>query len=124
MKAIISGAGIAGLAAAYELGRAGWDVVVLEKADSLRDGGYMIDFFGPGYDAAEANGLLDAFARHARKVEGVELVNADGSRQGYMSYRSFAILSGCCSTRLGLMLICALAPGSKPWTMAPRRSTL
>ena len=90
MKAIISGAGIAGLAAAYELGRAGWDVVVLEKADSLRDGGYMIDFFGPGYDAAEANGLLDAFARHARKVEGVELVNADGSRQGYMSYRSFA----------------------------------
>ena len=89
MKAIVAGAGIAGLAAAYELGLKGWDVTVLERAKVLRDGGYMIDFFGPGYDAAEENGLLDRFARHARAIDGVELVNGDGSHQAYMSYAAF-----------------------------------
>lgn len=88
MKAIISGAGIAGLAAAYELGRIGWEVTVLDRAKSLRAGGYMIDFFGPGYDAAEENGLLPALAKHAHAIDGVELVNGDGSHQAYMSYAS------------------------------------
>ena len=86
MKAIIAGAGIAGLAAAYELGRMGWEVTVLERAKALRAGGYMIDFFGPGYDAAEENGLLPALAKHAHAIDGVELVNGDGSHQAYMSY--------------------------------------
>ena len=89
MKAIVVGAGIAGLATAYELGTSGWDVTVLERAKGLRDSGYMIDFFGPGYDAAEENGLLERFARHAHSIEGVELVNADGGRQAYMPYEAF-----------------------------------
>jgi 2-polyprenyl-6-methoxyphenol hydroxylase-like FAD-dependent oxidoreductase len=89
MKAIVAGAGIAGLAAAYELGRMGWNVTVLERAKELRAGGYMIDFFGPGYDAAEENGLLEQFARRARAIDGVELVNGDGSHQAYMSYAAF-----------------------------------
>ncbi len=86
MKAIVAGAGIAGLAAAYELGRMGWDVTVLEREKALRAGGYMIDFFGPGYDAAEENGLLDGLAGRAHDIDGVELVNGDGSHQAYMSY--------------------------------------
>lgn len=89
MKAIIAGAGIAGLAAAYELGRRGWDVVIAEVAPRLREGGYMLDFFGPGYDAAEENGLLEGLARHAYAIDGVELVNADGSHQAWMSYDAF-----------------------------------
>lgn len=89
MKAIIVGAGIAGLTAAYELGHMGWDVILVEKAARLRDGGYMIDFFGPGYDAAEENGLLQRIAKHAYMIEGVELVHADGRRQAWMPYGSF-----------------------------------
>lgn len=89
MKAIIAGAGIAGLATAYELASSGWAVTVLERSKGLRDSGYMIDFFGPGYDAAEENGLLDRFARHAHAMDGVELVNADGGRQAYMPYEAF-----------------------------------
>jgi len=89
MKAVVAGAGIAGLTAAYELGRMGWDVVVLEEATHLRDGGYMIDFFGPGYDAAEESGLLPKIASHAYAIDGVELVHADGRRQAWMSYASF-----------------------------------
>lgn len=89
MKAIICGAGIAGLSAAIFLARNGWGVEVIEEAAGLRDSGYMIDFFGPGYDAAEQTGLLDALAGHAYAIDGVELVNADGGRQAFMSYGTF-----------------------------------
>jgi 2-polyprenyl-6-methoxyphenol hydroxylase-like FAD-dependent oxidoreductase len=59
MKAAICGAGIAGLTLAGRLHNIlGWEVVVLEKAPGPRSEGYMIDFFGPGYDAAEAMGVL------------------------------------------------------------------
>ena len=58
MKVLINGAGIAGLTLAYCLWRDGHDVVVTEKSPHLREEGYMIDFFGPGFDAAERLGLL------------------------------------------------------------------
>lgn len=58
MKAIISGAGVAGLTLAARLGAAGWRVVLLERAAGLPSPGYMIDFFGPGYTAAERLNLL------------------------------------------------------------------
>jgi 2-polyprenyl-6-methoxyphenol hydroxylase-like FAD-dependent oxidoreductase len=58
MKAIVCGAGIAGLASAYFLARKGWEALVLERAAGLRTAGYMIDFTASGYDAAEAGGLL------------------------------------------------------------------
>lgn len=59
MRAIISGAGIAGLAAAHALDRAGWQVVVLEQGKTLRTGGAMLDFCGPDHRAAASLGLLD-----------------------------------------------------------------
>ena len=51
-QVLISGAGIAGLTAAYWLVRQGWKVVVLEKADALRKGEFVIDFAGTGWDVA------------------------------------------------------------------------
>ncbi|MCE3292665.1 MAG: monooxygenase, FAD-binding protein, partial [Arthrobacter sp.] len=57
MKAIVVGAGIAGLVAARQLGLAGWDVEVLEKSSAPRPDGYMMDFFGPGIEASERIGL-------------------------------------------------------------------
>src|SRR6202051_2994045 len=53
MKAIICGAGIAGISAAWWLEMFGWEVVLLERAENLRAQGYMIDFFGPGCEAVE-----------------------------------------------------------------------
>ena len=53
MRVLISGAGIAGLSAAYWFERSGHEVQVVEKAPSLRGEGYMIDFFSSGYDVAE-----------------------------------------------------------------------
>lgn len=58
MRALICGAGIAGCTAAWWLERAGWDVELVERAPAARDGGYMIDFFGPGYEVASRMGLL------------------------------------------------------------------
>lgn len=89
VKAIIAGAGIAGRTAARELGPRGRDAVVVERAARLRDGGHRIDFFGPGYDAAEESGPLKRLAKRAFTIEGVERAHADGRRQAWMSCDSF-----------------------------------
>src|SRR5579883_2341186 len=59
---LICGAGIAGLTLAYCLEQRGFRPIVVKKWPQLRDGGYMIDFYGPGYDVAEKLGLLPALA--------------------------------------------------------------
>lgn len=46
---LISGASVAGPALAHWLGRAGWNVTVLERAPSLREGGYAVDFRGEAH---------------------------------------------------------------------------
>jgi 2-polyprenyl-6-methoxyphenol hydroxylase-like FAD-dependent oxidoreductase len=58
VRIAISGAGVAGPTLAYWLLRAGHEPTLIEAAPSLRAGGYMIDFWGVGYDVAERMGLL------------------------------------------------------------------
>ena len=80
MKVVISGAGIAGLALAHRLGTLGHEVVVLEQAAGPRTSGYMIDFFGPGYDAAERMGVLPRLLDLGYRVEEAAYVDARGRR--------------------------------------------
>ncbi|MEV4471320.1 FAD-dependent monooxygenase [Nonomuraea sp. NPDC049504] len=69
-KAVIVGAGIAGLAAALRLHEIGWEPVVIERAPARRNGGYAVAFFGRGYSAAERMGVLPALReRHFGAVE-------------------------------------------------------
>jgi 2-polyprenyl-6-methoxyphenol hydroxylase-like FAD-dependent oxidoreductase len=57
MKSVlISGAGIAGPALAFWLKAAGYEPTIVERASALRSGGYVIDFWGLGYDLAERVG--------------------------------------------------------------------
>lgn len=78
-KAIVVGAGIAGLAAALRLHRAGWQAVVVERAPARRSSGYMLNLIGGGYDAVERLGLLPALqARDLGSFTSI-LVRADGS---------------------------------------------
>lgn len=58
MRILIVGAGVAGLTLADLLFTAGHQVVIAERAAHIRADGYMIDFFGPGYDVAERMNLL------------------------------------------------------------------
>jgi 2-polyprenyl-6-methoxyphenol hydroxylase-like FAD-dependent oxidoreductase len=90
MKAVICGAGIAGLALAHRLDAQGWDVVVLEKAPEPRTQGYMIDFFGPGYDAAEAMGLLPRMRELSYRIQEAAFLDATGRQRAALSYGQFA----------------------------------
>ena len=63
MKVLIVGAGIAGPTLAYWLLRAGHDVTLVERAPELRRGGYLVDFWGAGFDVAERMGIVPELRR-------------------------------------------------------------
>ncbi|GAA2512379.1 MULTISPECIES: FAD-dependent monooxygenase [Actinomycetes] len=87
MRVVICGAGIAGLALAGRLHNVlGWEVVVLEKAPRPRAEGHVIDFFGPGYDAAEAMGVLPWLKELSQPVSALVLVDEDGRPRAGIRY--------------------------------------
>jgi 2-polyprenyl-6-methoxyphenol hydroxylase-like FAD-dependent oxidoreductase len=94
MRAVICGAGIAGLTQAWWLGRSGWDITMIDVAPRLRDEGYMIDFFGPGYDTAEVMGLMPALRNVAYEVPDVRWVRPDGSLACRIDYARFSRFQG------------------------------
>ncbi len=80
MKVLISGAGIAGPALAYWLTEYGNEVTIVEKAPRLRTGGYIIDFWGAGFDTADRMGLLPDLEARGYKVREVRVVDGRGER--------------------------------------------
>lgn len=82
-RVLISGASIGGPAAAYWLHRYGFDVTVVEKADSIRGGGQAVDFKGPVHHAVlDRMGILDEVrAAHVPNPDGIT-VNAKGKKVG------------------------------------------
>jgi 2-polyprenyl-6-methoxyphenol hydroxylase-like FAD-dependent oxidoreductase len=80
MKVLISGAGIAGPTLAYWLARSGWKPTIVESAPCLRTGGYLIDFWGAGFDIADRMGVLAAIVGRGYKVREVRVVNQSGKR--------------------------------------------
>ncbi|UVY85011.1 FAD-dependent monooxygenase [Brachybacterium sp. NBEC-018] len=81
MDVTIIGGGISGLALAHELAP-DHRVTVLESAPGPRGGGYMIDFFGPGFRAAERMGVIDELRRRGRAFDGVRYGRPDGAETG------------------------------------------
>lgn len=86
MKVLICGAGIAGLTLAMCLDRTANKVVVVERARARRDEGYMIDFFGSGFDACDKLGLLSDLQRIHYPVESLTSVNAEGNERYSLPY--------------------------------------
>lgn len=86
LKVLICGGGIAGLGLAWCLQRRGHQAVIVEKSPRLRGEGYMIDFFGPGYDAAERLGLLPDLTSIHRPVERLVFVNRRGDERFALPY--------------------------------------
>lgn len=90
MNALICGAGIAGLALAHRLHHHGWEVQVVDHAPGPREQGYMIDFFGPGYEALTAMGLRPSLRRFASSVESFRYIDSRGRTTVSVDYTLFA----------------------------------
>lgn len=86
MKAVICGAGIAGLALAKQLASHHWDVTVVEKSPRQQEQGYMVDFFGPGYDAAAAMGVLPRLQELSYDIDGFVYVNDKGKPSASLNF--------------------------------------
>ncbi len=90
MKVLISGAGIAGPTLAYWLAHHGFEPTLLESAPALRTGGYVIDFWGVGFDIADRMGLLPEIRRKGYLVREVIVVNERGKRVSGFSVDVFS----------------------------------
>jgi 2-polyprenyl-6-methoxyphenol hydroxylase-like FAD-dependent oxidoreductase len=85
MRIIINGVGIAGPTLAYWLRRAGHDVLLVEAAPQLRSGGYVVDFWGVGYDIAEKMGLIPRIRELGYQVREFRIVDWHGRKRGGFS---------------------------------------
>ncbi|MGA9991903.1 MAG: hypothetical protein WBP86_06175 [Thiobacillaceae bacterium] len=90
MRVAINGAEVAGPALACWLRKSGHDVVLVEHPPALRSGGYMIDFWGVGYDIAEQMGLLPQIRTLGYQVQEVRFVDAQG-RKAAVSLSIFSV---------------------------------
>ncbi|MDO3410584.1 FAD-dependent monooxygenase [Saccharibacillus sp. CPCC 101409] len=81
-KALISGASIAGLSTAFWLGKAGWEVTVIERAGAFRDGGQNVDVRGKGREVLRLMNLEDAVRERTTTEEGTVFVNGKGQTVG------------------------------------------
>ncbi len=78
MKALISGASIAGPALAYWLNRYGYAVTVVEKAGAPRSGGYPIDIRGTALEVVRRMGILPQLQDAQIELQRITFLNEDG----------------------------------------------
>lgn len=81
-KALISGASIAGLSTAFWLGKAGWDVTVIERSETFRDGGQNIDVRGAAREVLRKMELEDQVRAQTTTEKGTAFVNDKGEIVG------------------------------------------
>jgi 2-polyprenyl-6-methoxyphenol hydroxylase-like FAD-dependent oxidoreductase len=91
---LISGAGIGGPTLAYWLKATGFEPTIIEHAPTLRSGGYVIDFWGLGYDVAERMGLSDKINSAGYHIREMRIVNGKGERISGFGTNVFRELTG------------------------------
>ena len=80
MRILVSGAGMAGLAAGINLGATGHDVTLVERAGHLRVNGSPIDIRGDAIGVARRMGVLDQIqGRRVTMTEMAQFIGADGT---------------------------------------------
>jgi 2-polyprenyl-6-methoxyphenol hydroxylase-like FAD-dependent oxidoreductase len=75
---LVTGASIAGPALAYWLARYGFEVTLVERASTIRTGGYAIDIRGTAIDVVERMGILPSLRAEHVATRQVTFVNAQG----------------------------------------------
>ncbi len=94
MNVLISGAGIAGPCLAYWLKRYGFQPTLVERAPRLRAGGYIVDFWGAGFDVADRMGLVPRILEQGYRIEEVRQVDREGKRVSGFKLDVFERLTG------------------------------
>ncbi|WP_433356911.1 FAD-dependent oxidoreductase [Microtetraspora malaysiensis] len=94
MRAIIIGAGIAGLAAALKLSQLGWETLIVERAPARRSGGYAVTFGGIGHDGAEHLGILPDLKAKAFVTSELAYHKPSGERRFALDRDTIAATTG------------------------------
>lgn len=82
MRVLIAGAGIAGPTLAYWLRRAGHEPTLVERAPRLRDGGYLVDFWGAGFEVARRMGIVPRLLERGYRMREMREVSSGGRTIG------------------------------------------
>jgi 2-polyprenyl-6-methoxyphenol hydroxylase-like FAD-dependent oxidoreductase len=94
VRILISGAGIAGPALAYWLQQQGFQITLVEKSPVLRTGGYVIDFWGAGYEIADRMGLLPELKQKGYIVKEVRVMDSNNRRVSGFRADTFSRITG------------------------------
>lgn len=94
MRVLISGAGIAGLTAAFWLRRYGFAPTIVERAPALATGGYKIDVRGTALQVLRRMGIHDAIVAAGTDMQGALLVDKHGKVINEMSGDAFGHRAG------------------------------
>ncbi|GAA1262478.1 FAD-dependent oxidoreductase [Planotetraspora silvatica] len=86
---LISGASVAGPTLAFWLREHGFHPTVVERAPSLREGGYKIDIRGAALDVVGRMGLLEDVRRHSTDMQVARFVDVNGRQRATMSAQLF-----------------------------------
>ena len=90
MRILIVGAGVAGPTVAHWLLQGNHEVTIVERASAPREGGYLIDFWGAGFDVAERMGIVPRLADVGYAVRELREVNDRGQTIARMDPRRVA----------------------------------
>lgn len=74
-RVLISGASVGGPALAFWLSKYGFHVTVVERAPSMRPGGYAVDFRGSGMRVLERMGLVDEIRAQETRTGMITMVD-------------------------------------------------
>jgi NADPH-dependent 2,4-dienoyl-CoA reductase/sulfur reductase-like enzyme len=108
---LISGGGIAGPTMAFWLKAAGFQPTLVEQAPAPRRGGYVIDFWGLGYDIAERMGLIEEINRAGYHIRDMRIVDAKGKRISGFGTSVFLELTGGRYVTVGRPFAAAIEKG-------------
>src|SRR5204862_6222266 len=84
MRVAINGMGIAGPTLAYWLRRSGHDPELFERAPAVRTGGYLIDFWGLGYETAERMGIISTLRQRGYEMKRLQMLAGNGREEAHM----------------------------------------
>jgi 2-polyprenyl-6-methoxyphenol hydroxylase-like FAD-dependent oxidoreductase len=74
---------------AYWLHSYGFKPTIIERRPSLTDEGYMIDFYGSGFDVADKMGLVDSLKERQYPISELVVVDDKGHRRASMKLEQF-----------------------------------